>query len=265
MANSEPYGFIYITTNLVNGMKYLGQKRFDSGKNWKTYLGSGKYFKRAVKEYGEENFERKIICICNTEEELNQAEYDLSVFLNVVESDDWYNLKYGGETMSGYHHTEESRKKMSLIHVGREPCNKGIHMSEDTKQKESETMKRKWNDEEYRKKTTESHIGKSPSEETRRKMSQAKNGENNYWYGKKGKETPMYGKCHSNETKQKICESQPNKKKVYCLETQTSYNSINDAARELGIDRRHISDVCRGDRNSHKGYHFTFAESEVIT
>lgn len=27
----EPYGFIYITTNMVNGMKYLGQKKF--GKN----------------------------------------------------------------------------------------------------------------------------------------------------------------------------------------------------------------------------------------
>ena len=39
------YGFIYETTNNVNGMKYIGQKAYDKRGNWKTYLGSGVYLK----------------------------------------------------------------------------------------------------------------------------------------------------------------------------------------------------------------------------
>ena len=30
-----------------NGMKYIGQKTYDKKGNWKTYLGSGIYLKRA--------------------------------------------------------------------------------------------------------------------------------------------------------------------------------------------------------------------------
>lgn len=60
----NPYGFIYITTNMVNGKRYLGQKSFNHGENWRTYLGSGKIFKDAIKKYGFENFSRNIICFC---------------------------------------------------------------------------------------------------------------------------------------------------------------------------------------------------------
>ena len=49
------YGFIYITTNNLDGKKYIGQKSY-SMPNWKRYLGSGIYLKRAIKKYGRENF-----------------------------------------------------------------------------------------------------------------------------------------------------------------------------------------------------------------
>ena len=45
--------------------------------------------------------------------------------------------------------------------------------------------------------------GKKKSEETRRKMSEAKNGKNN----------PFYGKHHSDETKRKIGEAAKGRKK----------------------------------------------------
>lgn len=78
----DPYGFVYITTNLINGTCYLGQKKFDQ--QWKEYIGSGIAFKNAVKKYGKENFTKNIIYICYSAEELNQVEYDLSVFFDVV-------------------------------------------------------------------------------------------------------------------------------------------------------------------------------------
>ena len=45
------YGFIYGTTNNINGMKYIGQKIYDKHGNWKIYLGSGIYLKRAILKY----------------------------------------------------------------------------------------------------------------------------------------------------------------------------------------------------------------------
>ena len=231
----NPYGFIYITTNMVNGKRYLGQKRFDEWNKWKAYLGSGRALKNALKKYGKENFSRNIICLCYYEEELNQTEYDLSVFLNVVESNDWYNLEYGGSGCSGYHHTdetkkhlsevlsgenhpwygkhhsEESKQKMSEKHKGIEPANKGKSATEETKQKLRDAWigrPRNFSDE-VKKKMSESH--KNPSDETREKLrnAQIKRYENQEERKKQsvamsGNKNPRYGQHCTEETKEKI-------------------------------------------------------------
>jgi group I intron endonuclease len=135
---NEPYGFIYITTNMVNGRKYLGQKGFD--KDWKNYLGSGTAFKKAIEKYGKENFSRNIVLFCFSEEELNQAEYDLSVFLNVVEDENWYNLCYGGGGVRGSHRSNETRELLRRLNLGKNNPNYGLRRSEETKKKQSEAM-----------------------------------------------------------------------------------------------------------------------------
>ena len=182
---NNPYGFIYITTNMINGKKYLGQRKFH--RNWQEYLGSGTALKRAIKKYGKENFERNIVCICCSLEELNQAEYNLSVFLNVVESPDWYNLKYGGGSMMGYSPSLETRKKISRANKGRPAPNKGIPMSEEAKRKQREAQsgeKSSWygkkHTDETKQKIREKHIGTQASQETKSKMSQQRQGKNNY-------------------------------------------------------------------------------------
>lgn len=134
----NPYGFIYITTNMVNGKKYLGQKGFD--KYWDSYLGSGTVFKKAMEKYGRENFSRNIVLFCFSEDELNQAEYDLSVFLNVVEDENWYNLCYGGGGARGLHHSDETKELLRQLNLGQNNPNYGLKRSEETKKKQSEAM-----------------------------------------------------------------------------------------------------------------------------
>ncbi|WP_425411978.1 hypothetical protein [Lysinibacillus contaminans] len=73
-AISNAYGFIYETINKINGKKYIGKCIYDRINNWENYLGSGVYLKRAIKKYGKENFEKKIICIAYSDDELNQLE-----------------------------------------------------------------------------------------------------------------------------------------------------------------------------------------------
>lgn len=67
---SSYYGFIYITTNTINGMRYIGM---NSSFN-KYYLGSGKYLLCAVKKYGRDNFIVKPIYYAKTKDELVFAE-----------------------------------------------------------------------------------------------------------------------------------------------------------------------------------------------
>ncbi len=47
------YGYIYLTTNLINKKKYVGQHK--SSKFDERYKGSGKLIKKAFKKYGKEN------------------------------------------------------------------------------------------------------------------------------------------------------------------------------------------------------------------
>lgn len=63
--------YIYLTTNLINNKKYIGQH---DGEENDSYLGSGTYFLRAVKKYGKEKFKKEILEICDSQEKLDKAE-----------------------------------------------------------------------------------------------------------------------------------------------------------------------------------------------
>jgi ribosomal protein S27E len=92
----NPYGFIYVITNLVNGKRYIGQKKFDNCGRWVKYMGGGKHLKVAQEKYGLNNFKRDIVYLCYSSDELNQAEYDFVKYFNAVESDSYYNMIDGG-------------------------------------------------------------------------------------------------------------------------------------------------------------------------
>lgn len=184
--STEPYGYVYLTTNLINGMKYIGQhssSTFD-----KHYYGSGVQIKKALSEFGFENFKCEIIEWCDTFECLNEREKYWIRYYNADLNENFYNKAMGGSNskycLRGVNHpwynrkhSEESLRKMS-----------------DSKQGENNPM-----------------YGKTHSEETKEKMRNAQLGEKNHMYGK-SEESYWFNKNRDEETKRKISESRINNK-----------------------------------------------------
>ena len=59
------YGYIYKTTNLINGLIYVGQHKatkFEPNR----YMGSGNNIKAAIKEFGKENFKCELLDTAET-------------------------------------------------------------------------------------------------------------------------------------------------------------------------------------------------------
>lgn len=67
------YGYIYKTTNLINGKIYIGQHKATIFEN-NNYLGSGNLIKRAIKKYGEEHFKVELIDVAENQKELDEKE-----------------------------------------------------------------------------------------------------------------------------------------------------------------------------------------------
>lgn len=103
------YGFVYITTNHVNGKQYIGQRKYDRRGSWKSYLGSGTAIKQVIEKYGKINFTKEIIEECETKEILNEREKYWINHYDAYNSRDFYNMTLGGDGGDTYskHNTYE--------------------------------------------------------------------------------------------------------------------------------------------------------------
>lgn len=115
------YGFIYKTTNNVNGKMYIGKRTYDKDGKWATYLGSGILIRRAIQKYGEENFSRDILQVCKDKDELNSSEKYWIDYYNATQSDMFYNISSGGDggnTIAGYTSEQliDYKERKSVIH-----------------------------------------------------------------------------------------------------------------------------------------------------
>lgn len=134
------YGYIYKTTNLINGKIYVGQHQYDLPEIDPNYRGSGKLLKEAFLKYGIENFTCDILQICYSKEELDDCEiYWIDKLKSKVEFGN-YNISMGGDGGNIYNSLPEDRKleinkKHSEAILGEKHPFFGKTRSKETKEK----------------------------------------------------------------------------------------------------------------------------------
>lgn len=265
-----------------NGKVYIG---ITSKKNVKERWGeNGKYYKgqfvyRAIRKYGWNNIKHEVLFEDLTKDQAEQKEIELIALYESNKRNKGYNIQNGGNTQGTM--AVSTREKISRLrkeYIKNNGSNwkenfqsedaqkkrkqklseyyKNNVVSEETRQKISKAVKgktgHKWTDEE---KLRHSELFKDRvfTEEWKNKISEAKKGSGN----------AMFGKKHSEETKRKIAESvmkNSKKKKVFCLENNTTYISLSECGRQLGIPTNKICQVCKGKRKSVHNYHFIYAD-----
>lgn len=146
--------YVYKITNTLNGKLYVGRHTYTTLTN--SYYGSGIAIKKAIKKYGKEFFNKDILCICDTEDKLNEMEIFWIQKLGTYTDRNGYNMTKGGEGMSGYILSRES------IERGINARKEHYKNHPETSLKLSEISKQKTGSKNsfYGKKLTESHIDK---------------------------------------------------------------------------------------------------------
>jgi len=174
----KKFNFVYITRNLINGKKYIGNHSTDNVDDY--YIGSGIYLKKAIKKEGKENFKREILEYFDTGQEAFNAQKKWIDKFNTV--NDGYNISpYGGLGISGSIHNEESKKKISFSLKGKK--RKPLTDSHIRKlRKNAQKRKGVSPSKETKEKLSNSQIGRIFSDDHRKKLSES---------AKKRKRTPM--------------------------------------------------------------------------
>lgn len=104
------YHYTYLTTNHVNGKQYVGDRTCDKLPDF--YIGSGTYFNRAKKKYGEENFTKVILAFFPTREQAHAFEEPMIKKYGTLAPNGYNESPTGGLGNGGGRHSEEARKKI---------------------------------------------------------------------------------------------------------------------------------------------------------
>ena len=88
---------VYKITNLDNGKIYVGQTKFTVDKRFKEHAKSESYIGKAIRKYGEEQFDLEVLATCETREEAYELEIAFIEFFDCM-APNGYNL-----TASGIH------------------------------------------------------------------------------------------------------------------------------------------------------------------
>ena len=250
-----------------NGKVYIGITQQTLIRRWQNGKGYYKntFISKAIKKYGWGNVKHEVLFENLTKEDAEQKEIELIAFYKSNQQEYGYNLDNGGSARGK--HSEATIKKMRESKLGSKNAmygkklspenkamllsyagkNKGIKMSETTKQKLRDKLKGRIISEETRRKMSESRKGKKHSLESRKKMSE----------GRKGIKFSEEHLKNLREQNRKKC------KKVLCVETGCVFQSIVDACQK--INGKTPSNIGRAIRDNAVAYayHWKFYEDQI--
>lgn len=120
------FGYVYLTTNLINGKTYVGQHHagfFDT-----RYKGSGKIITQSLKKHGRKNFKVELLEWCDNQESLDNKEIEYIAKYRAKGKAE-YNITDGGSGTRGLFgeknhfygkkHTALTRMKISRTNKGK--------------------------------------------------------------------------------------------------------------------------------------------------
>ena len=225
--------YIYLTTNLINGKKYIGQH---NGSIKDNYLGSGVLLVKAIEKYGKENFKKEILEECDITE-LDEKEKYWIAYYNALEDENFYNLSKGGQKGDGW----EAARRFFQRHPEK---------AQEIYQKNYQNLK------EWR---------KNNPDKVKENIEKFIQGSRDYFkaHPEKRKENvaklkiakEKWQREHPEEVQQQIknfikAGSDANSQKIRCINTGEIFPSIAEAARHYNTHQTNISKIFKGERKS---------------
>lgn len=216
------FGVVYTITNRINNKIYIGatikgfNKRYNG--NWVKYTHS-ELLREEVEIYGRDNFQ--IIdefYIATSNDDLMEKERYYIELYDSMNPSKGYNMRSSGDCE---YFSKELKEKMSKIRK-----NNGDWVGDkNPKYKNGSSIEGELNP----------FYGKTHSEETKIKIGLASIGRQAF-----------KGKSHTEESKRKLSES--HKKPVYCITTNTKFDSLAEASIFYNTNSSSIIKTCKRDQ-----------------
>lgn len=241
-------GEIYMIKNKIDGMMYVGQTKFTSTKRFRQHINKALNTTRnlhlynAMRKYGIENFE---LIVLESDIDENMLDARESYYIEKYDTlNNGYNCTSGGGGMRNYHHSKETRKKMSI----------GI----------SNSMW-KINTPERAKKISDAQKGRKFTEEHKKHIKES-------IHDRYGDGNPFYGKHHTDDTKHKISDANTKYRVVQKSgeDVLNIFDSVTESAQyciDSGLTSAKITSVmyriyytCVGNQKVCYGYNWEYLE-----